>query len=109
MAQFVETSRGGKTLHYDRFIYIKIRNGQDGLVFRRCQQHKSGCNARATSEGTSVVVRHEQNHPQVVVTMQADRVVAKMRKRAREETTPMNRFYDHALHVSTCSLSYATW
>ena len=50
-------------------------------------------------------VRHEHNHPQVVVTMQADRVVAKMRKRAREETTPMNQIYDHVLQVSTCSLS----
>ena len=34
------------------------------IVKKRCQQHKSGgCPGRATSEGASVVVRHQHNHP----------------------------------------------
>ena len=101
MAEFVETSRGGKILHYEGYIYLKIRDGKDGFVFWRCQQHRNGCVARATSEGTSVIVRREHNHPRVAATMQADRVVSKMRKRAREETTPMNQIYDEALQVSS--------
>jgi len=38
--------------------YTKIRDGaNDFQLFGRCQNHKAGCSARATSEGRSVVVR----------------------------------------------------
>ncbi len=30
MAEFVETRRGGKALHYEGYIYTKIREGKEG-------------------------------------------------------------------------------
>ena len=62
MAQFVDTNRGGKTLHFVGYIYTKIRDGANGFQFWRCQNHKAGCLARATSEGSSVVIRKGHNH-----------------------------------------------
>ena len=56
--------------------------------------HKGGCSARATSEGSSVVVRSEPNHPLAHSTL----TVANMRKRAREETS-VNKIYDEILQV----------
>ena len=50
--QFVDTNRGGKTLHFEGYIYMKIRDGANGFQFWRCQNHKAGCLARATSEGS---------------------------------------------------------
>jgi len=42
------------TIHFEG--YSKIRDGKIGLVFWRCQQHKSrGCPERGTPEGASVV------------------------------------------------------
>ena len=62
MAQFIETNQGGKNLHFEGYVYTKIRDGANSLQFWRCQNHKAGCPARATSEGSSVVVRRDHDH-----------------------------------------------
>ena len=86
-------------LHYDGYIYLKIRDGKEGSIFWRCQQHKEGCTARATSEGSSVAVRNIHNHPPVLATIKRDKAVADMRKRAREESVPVTQIYDQTLQV----------
>ena len=55
--------------------------------------------ARATSEGTSVIVRQEHNHPTGEEVLQVKKAISNMRKRAREETTPVTQIYDQALQV----------
>ena len=95
----MQTNRGGKYLHYEGYMYLKIREGKEGSIFWRCQLHKSGCNGRATSKGSSVVVRNEHNHPPAQATRRKEKAVANMRKRAREETTSINRIYDETLQV----------
>ena len=99
MAGFIQTSRGGKALHYEGYMYLKIREGKEGNIFWRCQLHKSGCSGRATSQDTSVVVRSEHNHPPALATLRKEKAVANMRKRAREETTSVNQIYDETLQV----------
>ena len=32
MAEFVTTHRGGKVLHYQGYIYTKIRDGKEGIT-----------------------------------------------------------------------------
>ena len=96
MAEFVETNRGGKALHFEGYVYHRIREGKEGNTFWLCQMHKGGCSVRATSEGSSVV---EHNHPPAHSTLRKEKVVAKMRKRAREETTSVNKIYDETLQV----------
>ena len=32
MAQFIETNRGGKNLHFEGYVYTKIRDGANSLV-----------------------------------------------------------------------------
>ena len=32
MAQFIETNRGGKNLHFEGYVYTKIRDGDNSLV-----------------------------------------------------------------------------
>ena len=91
MAEFVQTNRGGKALHYEGYVYHKIREGKEGSTFWHCQLHKSGCSGRATSDGASVVVRNEHNHPPAHSTLRKEKAVANMRKRAREETTSINQ------------------
>ena len=99
MAEFVKTHRGGIALHFEGHKYMKIREGSNGLTFWRCSCHKSGCPARATSEGTSVVVRQQHNHPASEDTLVVEKSVSNMRKRAREETTSVPRIYDQAMQV----------
>ena len=41
MAQFIDTNRGGKNLHFEGYIYTKIRASANGLLFWRCQSHKA--------------------------------------------------------------------
>jgi hypothetical protein len=38
---FIDTKRGGKTLHFEGYIYTKIRDGENGFQFWRCQNHKA--------------------------------------------------------------------
>ena len=89
MAEFVKTHRGGMALHYEGHKYFKIQEGRDGLLFWKCSLHKTGCMAKATSEGTSVIVRQEHNHPTGEEALQVDKAISNMRQRAREETTPV--------------------
>ena len=52
-----------KPLHFEGYIDTKIKDGANGFQFWRCQNHKAGFPARATSEERSVVVRKEHDHP----------------------------------------------
>ena len=103
MAEFVETNRGGKALHFEGYVYRRIREGKEGNTFWHCQMHKGGCSVRVTSEGSSVVVRSEHNHPPAHSTLRKEKAVAKMRKRVREETISVNKIYDETLQVYTCT------
>ncbi len=101
MAEFVQTHRGGAALHFEGHKYLEIKEGKNGMVFWRCSQHKSRCTARATSEGTSVVVRQQHSHPASQETLAVEKAVSNMRKRAREETTSVPRIYDQAMQVNS--------
>ena len=105
MAEFVKTHRGGTALHFEGHKYLKIRESKSGMVFWRCSQHKSGCHARATSEGSSVVVRQDHSHPASQETLAVEKAVSHMRKRAREETISVPRIYDQALQVKFLSIA----
>ena len=65
--------RGGKALHFEGYVYHRIREGEEANTFWRCQMHKSGCSARATSEYSSVVVRSEHNHPPAHSTLRKEK------------------------------------
>ena len=82
MAQFFDTNRGGKTLHFEGYIYTKIRDGANGFQFWRYQNRKARCLARATSEGSSVV-----NHPPNAAQTTTQLAIVGMKKRARDEST----------------------
>ena len=99
MAQFIETNRGGKKLHHEGYVYTQIRESESGRQFWRCESHKAGCPARATSEGRSVVVRKEHNHPPNSAQTTMQLAIAGMRKRAREESTSINVIYDDQLQA----------
>ena len=73
---------------------------KEGITFWRCQAHKSGYLARASSEGSSVIVRREHDHPPNNAMCTKEIVMSTMRKCAREESTSINRIYDDALQVS---------
>ena len=77
---------------------MKIRGSSTSdLCFWRCEQHRQGCEARATLEGSSVVVRKEHNHPPNPAGITTQEAIANTRKRAREENTPINTIYDDQL------------
>lgn len=98
MAKFVETNRGGKKMHFDGYVYTKIRDSSTSeLRFWRCEQHRRGCEARATSEGSSAVVRKEHDHPPNPAGTATQEAIANMRKRARDESTPITSIYDDQL------------
>ena len=99
MAQFIETNRGGKNLHFEGYVYTKIRDGANSLQFWRSQNHKAGCPAKATSEGSSVVVRRDHDHPPNLAQSTTAQAIEGMRKRARDESTSINVIYDDQLEV----------
>ena len=57
-------TRSGTTLHFEGYIYTKIRDGANGFQFWRCQNGKAGYLARTTSEGSRVVNNHPPNAAQ---------------------------------------------
>ena len=46
-----------------------------------------------------MIVRQEDSHPTSEDTLQVEKAVSNMRKRAREETTSVPRIYDQTLQV----------
>ena len=89
-------------MHYEGYVYTKICASGSGLIFWRCQNHKNGYEARATSEGSSVVIRKEHDHPPNPAGTTTQLAIQEMRKRAREESTAVNTIYDDALvEIST--------
>ena len=83
MAQFIDTNRGRKTLHFEGYIYTKIRDG-----------------AMASSSGdakTTWLDAHDHPPTQAQTTTQL--AIAGMRKRAREESSSINVIYDDQLEV----------
>ena len=62
MVKFVETHRGSRALHFKGYAYSKIRDCKEGLVLLEMPAAQEwSCPGRATSEGPSVVVRHQHN------------------------------------------------
>ena len=56
----------------------------EGNTFWQYQLHKSGCSGRVTSEGSSVVVRNEHNHPPAHATLRKEKAVANMREQEKK-------------------------
>ena len=108
MAGFAKTHQGGMALHYEGHKYFKIREGRDGL-FWRCSLHKTGCMAKATSEGTSVIVRQEHNHLTGEEALQVEKAISNMRQRAREETIPVTQIFDQAQHSKATRSKLIWW
>ena len=98
MAQFIETNRGGKNLHFEGYIYTKIRDGANSLRFWRCQNHKAQQEPHQREavlllDGT--MITHHANLAQST-TAQA---IEGMRKKARDESTSISVIYDDQLEM----------
>ena len=63
--KFVLTQKGGQALMHAGYVYLKIREGDNGKAFWRCSKHRiETCEARVTSIGNSIEsIRGTHNHP----------------------------------------------
>ena len=91
--EFVETQKGGRALLTKGYRYLRIRAGKEGNEFWRCSYR--ACLAEATtSDGCLVSLKGEHNHAPNPSKNKAEKVIAKMRKRTREEVSIVPAIYN---------------
>ena len=80
MAEFSNTKRGVRSLHYNSFQYTINRRGRDGQTYWRCID--CSCQERGTTDANDEIIAENNNHDHPPETAQATvaKVVDKMKK-----------------------------
>ena len=101
--QFITTTKGKPALLFDGSRFTLNRRMDNEVCYWRCA--KRICPARITTEGNDLKQQTApHNHAVDVVDTQVKAIQSDMRKRAREEITPVPAIYnDHLIHLSTHS------
>ena len=94
--EIITTQKGGEALIWQGYKFTLNRTMANGKKYWRCS--KRSCQARLTSEGVEVAQQtNGHNHAIDGVEAQVERVKHNLRKRAREEVTPIPSIYNDAL------------
>ena len=94
--EIIKTQKGGEALIWHGSKFTLNRNMANGKKYWRCS--KRTCPARVTSEENEVTQQtNSHNHPVYGVEVQIERVKSGLRKRAREEVTPIPAIYNNTL------------
>ena len=94
--EFIKTQKGGEALIWDGAKFTLNRDMENGTKYWRCG--KRSCPARITTDGTELLQQtNGHNHAIDGVEAQIDRVKDRLKKRAREEITPIPTIYNDTL------------
>ena len=94
--EIITTQKGGEALIWQGCKFTLNRKMVNGKKYWRCA--KRICPARITTEGNEVLQQtNGHNHPVDGVEAEVERVKHGLRKRAREEVTPIPAIYNDAL------------
>lgn len=95
--EFITTTRGACSLLHEGYKYTLNRRTTDGQTYWRC--HDRSCSGRAVTDSNDQLVscNNQHSHPPQPAERAAEVVKEKMKKRAREETTPVPRIYRDGL------------
>ncbi len=106
--ELTTTTRGARTLLYQGYKYTLNRRTADGHIYWRC--HDRSCYGRAATDSSDQLVSCNQKHTHRPATTETalEKVKQKMKKRAREETTPIPTIYHEALQEVAQSESRET-
>ena len=98
--EFITTTKGKPALICDGRRLTLNRRMENGVCYWRCA--KRTCPARITTEGNDL--KHQTAPHNHAVDTQVKTIQSDMRKRAREEITPVPAIYnDHLIRLSTHS------
>ena len=100
--EFVTTTRGARSLLHQGYRYTLNQRTTHGQIYWRCADRS--CPGRTVTDVHDQLVSCNENHshlPKVTETV-VELVKDKMKKRAREETTPIPQIFHKALVRSSC-------
>ena len=104
--EFITNQKGGQSLLWDGCRFTLNRKLDNRTCYWRC--HKRSCAARITTLGTDIL-QQTNGHTHAVnpattqveeiksATTRVEEIKSKLRKRAREEVTPVPTLYNEAL------------
>ena len=94
--EFITTQKGGRALILEGAKFTLNRTVEDGKQYWRCS--KRSCPARVTSQGQEISQQAAMhNHPVNRTAVRIEKEKVNMKKRAREETTPVPTIYNDAI------------
>ena len=94
--EFIRTQKGGEALIWDGAKFTLNRDMKNGTKYWRCG--KRTCPARVTTEGNELLQQtNRHNHAIDGIEAKVEKVKSSLRKRAREEITPIPTIYNDAL------------
>ncbi len=86
--EFITTTRGARSLLHEGYMYTLNRRTADGHTYWRC--HDRSCPGRAVTDSNDQLVscNDKHSHPPQPAERAVEIVKEKMKKRAREDSTP---------------------
>ena len=94
--EFITNQKGNKSLLWNGSRFIVNRKMDNGTIYWRCC--KRSCTARVTTQGSELLAQtNGHNHPIDSTETRVEEIKGNLRKRAREELTPVPRIYNEAL------------
>lgn len=109
-AKIIDGQRGSKNLVIKDAIYRRSRINKNSTISWRCMRSKCSSMVLTTSEGC--IIKHNDNHSHETKEGKgaATLITERMRKRAREELTPIPKIYEEErqqlLHTTTAAASH---
>lgn len=89
---FVPNQRGGNSLVYDGYRF-QVKTRRQTRVYWTC--HVRQCTAKITTvDNIPASIQNQHNHPAEHMQLRRDEVMQQIRKRVREETTPIPSILD---------------
>ena len=93
--EFVQNERGGESLVHNGFRF-QVKNRRGDRVYWKC--HIRDCRATInTFQGILTKVGNQHNHEADPVQLEVDRVMHKVKKRCREELTPIPSLFQEEI------------
>ena len=94
--EFITNQKGTQSLLWDGSRFTVNRKMDNGMIYWRCC--KRTCPARVTTQGSDILTQtNGHNHAVDPIEAKVETIKSNLRKRVREEVTPVPRIYNDAL------------
>ena len=96
--EFTTTQRGARALLYQGHKYVINRRGREDRIFWRCGKSRTCSGSVTTQEDIVISARDTHNHPVDTAELEAHKITAALKCKARETIQPIPTLYLNEVH-----------